>query len=173
LATASRKEQPPVRSASGRRLLPHCRSTSRAGRRPLSARAPHKAGVWPQTSISGEAGTWWRKVFTALSVLAASQLEVGVDHRFTGIVSREPASRRCPDLATRRAPAALAAQLRSSPRAGLVQWRAQSPICIGNGGATWLPSQAPERRAWGAAALLLDASSGHDGGADALRVMRQ
>ena len=29
-------------------------------------------------------------------------------------------------------------ETRSSPNAGLAQWRAQSPTCIGNGGATWL-----------------------------------
>ena len=39
---------------------------------------------------------------------------------------------------SRRARPSGARESRQSPNARLAQWRAQSPICIGNGGATWL-----------------------------------
>ena len=55
-------------------------------------------------------------------------------------------------LATRRASAALAVQPRSSPNAGLAQWRAPSPICIGNVGATWLRRAGSRAAAFGARA---------------------
>ena len=44
------------------------------------------------------------------------------------------------------------AQPRSSPNAGLAQWRAPSPICIGNVGATWLRRAGSRAAAFGARA---------------------
>jgi hypothetical protein len=49
-----------------------------------------------------------------------------------------------------------------SPIAGLAQWRARSPICIGNGGATSLRPPAPERQPCCVGALL-HAYTGHAG----------
>jgi hypothetical protein len=82
-------------------------------------------GQRPRACSSGEAGTSRHRPSLLLRSSAAPQLDVSFGHRSDAIASREPASRRCPDVARRRCNPA-ARQRPALMRTGASQWRGAS-----------------------------------------------